>query len=106
MTGENITWSENVLQDLGFEDWEEMTTKVQLAVAINRIVKGRHLTQSEAAELLGTTQPKMSKLQHYRLDGFSVEKLFTFLTSLDRDVEIRIRKRPRSRQEARVAVVA
>jgi len=42
----------------------------------------------------------------YRLDGFSVERLMTFLTALDRDVEMTIKKKPRSRPTGRVLVNA
>jgi len=37
------------------------------------------------------------------LDGFSIE-LLHFLNALDRDVEIVIRKKPRSRKTARIVV--
>ena len=60
----------------------------------------------EAAERLGINQPKVSALRNYKLDGFSVERLMTFLTALDRDVEIIIRRKPRSRTAARISVVA
>jgi predicted XRE-type DNA-binding protein len=55
---------------------------------------------------LGLNQPKVSALRNYKLDGFSVERLMTLLTALDRDVEIVIRKKPRSRGVARISVVA
>ena len=48
----------------------------------------------------------MSALAHYKLEGFSVERLMSFLAALDRDVEIVIRKKPRSRPAARIRVVA
>jgi predicted XRE-type DNA-binding protein len=66
----------------------------------------RHLTQAAAAELLGISQPKVSALVNYKLDGFSVERLMTFLTALDRDIEIVVRKKPRSRRAARISVIA
>jgi predicted XRE-type DNA-binding protein len=51
------------------------------------VARGR-LTQAAAAEKLCINQPKVSALANYRLDGFSVERLMTFLTALDQDVEI------------------
>ena len=48
----------------------------------------------------------MSALRHYKLSGFSVERLMNLLTALDQDVEIVIRKKPRSRKVARISVVA
>jgi hypothetical protein len=38
------------------------------------------------------------RLSNYRLDGFSVERLMNFLIALDRDVDIIIRRLPRSRK--------
>ena len=37
---------------------------------------------------------------------FSTERLFRFLTALDQDVEIVIKRKPRSRRHARVSVIA
>jgi hypothetical protein len=42
----------------------------------------------------------------YKLDGFSVERLMTFLTALDQDVAIVIKKKPRSWTAGRISVVA
>jgi predicted XRE-type DNA-binding protein len=94
---EVIASSGNVFADLGLPDAEERQTKVMLAVAINQLLQRRRLSQSKAGKQLGINQPKVSALLNYRLAGFSVERLMHFLTALDRDVEIVIRKKPRSR---------
>ena len=96
----------NVFADLGYPDAEERQTKLRLAHALNQIIERRHFTQAEAARALGVNQPKVSSLFRYKLDGFSVERLMTFLTALDRDVEIVIKKKPRSRSAARISVIA
>jgi predicted XRE-type DNA-binding protein len=96
----------NVFADLGFPDAEERQTKLRLAYAINGVIERQRLTQAAAADKLGVNQPKVSALAHYKLDGFSVERLMTFLTALDQDVEIVIRKKPRSRTSARISVTA
>lgn len=96
----------NVFADLGYPDADERQTKLRLAYALNQIIEERHLTQSAAALALGVSQPKVSALLRYKLEGFSVERLMTFLTALDRDVEIVIKKKPRSRAAARISVVA
>ncbi len=92
--------------DLGLRDAGEKQTRVRLAVAINRIIESRNLPQTEAARLLGINQPKISALVNYRLEGFSVERLMNFLNALDRDVEIVIKKRPRSKRAARIVVTS
>jgi predicted XRE-type DNA-binding protein len=96
----------NVFADLGYQDAEERQTKLRLAHAINGVIARRRLTQMGAAQKLKVNQPKVSALARYKLDGFSVERLMTFLTALDQDVEIVIRKKPRSRAAARISVVA
>jgi predicted XRE-type DNA-binding protein len=98
--------SGNVFADLGFADSSERQTKVRLAMAINDVLKRRGLSQGKAAELLGINQPKVSALSKYRLEGFSVERLMRFLTSLNQDIEIVVRNRPRSRRPGRVFVTA
>src|SRR4051794_12238607 len=97
--------SGNVFADLGCPDADERQTKLRLAHAINGVTARRRLTQGAAAERLGVNQPKVSALANYKLGGFSVEQLMTFLTALDHDVEIVIRTKPRSRKEARIMVV-
>jgi predicted XRE-type DNA-binding protein len=92
--------SGNVLVNLGLSDAAELTTKVQLAAAINQQIEARSLSQIAVAELLGVNQPKVSALQNYKLDGFSVERLMTFLTGLGSDIEIRIRKPKRASNRA------
>jgi predicted XRE-type DNA-binding protein len=96
--------SGNVFADLNLPDAEERQTKVQLAVAINRELASREWSQAEAADVLGVNQPKISALQKYRLEGFSVERLMVFLTALGNDVEISIRRR--SRGAGRISVAA
>ena len=96
--------SGSVFADLGLHDAGEKRTRVRLAVAINRIIQARHLSQTAAGRLLDINQPKISALMNYRLDGFSVERLVNFLNALDRDVEIVIRKEPRSKRAARIVV--
>jgi predicted XRE-type DNA-binding protein len=86
--------SGNVFADLGLPDAAETDTKVRLVVAINQSLAARKLTQASAAALLGVNQPKVSALKNFRIDGFSVERLMTFLTALGSDIEIRI-KTPR-----------
>lgn len=98
--------SGNVFADIGLPNAGEKQTRVRLAVAINQIIQARHLSQTEAARLLDINQPKISALVNYRLEGFSVERLMNFLNALDRDVEIVIKRKPRSKRAARILVNA
>jgi predicted XRE-type DNA-binding protein len=96
----------NVFEDLGFPNAAERQAKLRLAYALNQVLEARKLSQADAAKMLSVTQPKVSALRHYQLAGFSVERLMNLLTALDQDVEIVIRRKPRSRKAARTSVVA
>jgi predicted XRE-type DNA-binding protein len=98
--------SGNVFADLGFKDAAERKTKLQLAHAINQVLDRRRLPQVQAARELGINQPKISALQNYKLEGFSVERLMHFLTALHQDFEITIRDRARTRRSGRIVVNA
>jgi len=97
--------SGNVFADLALPDADEALVKAELARRIGRILHQRRLTQHQAATLLGLDQPKVSALLRGKLQGFSLERLLRFLTALDRDVEIVIKRKPRSRRPARLRVV-
>jgi predicted XRE-type DNA-binding protein len=83
--------SGNVFEDLGRPDAEEQKLKARLAAAINRAIESRGLRQAEAAVALGATQPDISALANYKLSGFSVGRLVTYLLCLKKDLEIAIR---------------
>ncbi len=100
-----IRSSGNVFADLGLPDAAELHTKARLCAALNRIVERQGLTQAEVASALGINQPKVSALLHYKLEGFSVERLMHFLVALGQDVEISVKSKPNSRS-ARIAVKA
>ncbi|ADL56195.1 helix-turn-helix domain-containing protein [Gallionella capsiferriformans] len=97
--------SNNVYADLGVPDAEEMWVKAQLATNIGEIIKRRKLTQVQAAELLGITQPKLSGLLRGQFRGISEAKLLECLTRLGRDIQIVVKSAPRSRTEGHVSVV-
>jgi len=96
----------NVFADLGFKNADELQAKAELARQIYTILKSRNLTQREAAKVLGIAQPDVSALMKGRHTGFSLARLMNLLGRLDRDVEIVIRRKPRSRQASRLQVRA
>ena len=97
--------STNVYADLGLDNAEEMMIKAQLATKIGTIIKQRKLTQVQAAELLGITQPKLSGLLRGQFRGISESKMLECLTHLGRDIEIVVKSTPRSRVEGHVKVI-
>ena len=98
--------SGNVFADLDLPDAEELNAKAQIAYRICRILEERKLTQKEAAALLGIDQPKISSLRRGRLEGFSTDRLFRFLTALDRSIEIVIKPKENPKTPATIRVFA
>ena len=84
--------SGNVFADIGLPNPEERQLKARLARLVNSSISARGWTQQHAAEVLGTTQPKVSDLSRGRLKNFSVERLMTFLTLLKHRVAITVSK--------------
>jgi len=97
--------STNVYVDLGLENAEEMLVKAQLATKVGEIIKRRKLTQVQAAELLGMTQPKLSNLLRGQFRGISEAKMLECLTRLGRNVEIVVKPAGRSQSTGHVSVV-
>lgn len=96
--------SGNVFADLELPHADEEAAKMELAFEVRRIIEERGLTQEAAAALIGVDQPKVSAVVRYRLDGFSMERLYRFLNALGRDIEIVVKPKPKSRKEARLTV--
>jgi predicted XRE-type DNA-binding protein len=94
--------SGNVFADLGLHDADELLAKAELARTIRGLIEQQKLTQTHAARLLGTTQPKVSDLFRGRLEGFSMERLYRFLNALGQDVQIVVRPKPRCRERATI----
>src|SRR5260221_3455758 len=97
--------SGNVFLDLGLPNPEERLAKAGLAVRIAGVIRARRLTQASPARILKVYQPKISRLLHGQLSGFSTERLMQFLTLLGRDVEIVMNRAPLPRRTRGVSVV-
>ena len=94
----------SVYEDLKYANADEMLIKAKLVTEIADELKSRHLTQTEASELLGFSQPKLSNLLRGQFRGVSEKKLMECLTKLGRDIEIVVRPAPRSRREGKISV--
>ena len=97
--------STNVYADLEFPDSEQMLLKAQLAEKISQIIQRRHLTQTEAASILGIPQSKLSFILRGQFRGVSELKMLECLNRLGRDVQIVIKKAPRTKVQGRISVL-
>lgn len=73
--------SNNVFADLGFdpEEAEHLRIRADLMVELSKLIQDRGLTQTEAAEILGVTQPRISDLTRGKIDRFSIDTLVAML---------------------------
>ena len=102
---QNITESSgNVFADLGLENAEELHAKGMLALTILGIIDDRQLTQSEAAEFLGTDQSHISRLKRGHIEGFTFDRLLNWLTKFDRNIQLSIKPKPKHQEKACIQV--
>lgn len=57
----------------------ELQTRSDLMIAIRDIINARQWSQSQAAQHMGLTQPRVSDLVNGHLEKFSIDKLMTCL---------------------------
>lgn len=85
----------NVFGDFGFgsEEAANLNVRAMLMVELEKFIRGKGLTQKQAAERFGVTQPRISDLMRGKIDLFSVDSLITMLTHAGLKVDVRV-KRP------------
>lgn len=93
----------SVYAHLGYKNHKEMSTKADLVIEIDKAIKKKKLTQTNAAEILHISQPKLSELLSGCFKGYSVERLMNFLNKLGQNVDIVVTSTPDNR-EASVSV--
>lgn len=98
--------STNVYADLGIPNADEMQVKAQLASQIGEVIKVRKWKQDQAAEVLGMSQSKVSKMLRGQFRDISETKMLECLTRLGLDVQIVIGADSYPTTPGRVSVVA
>ena len=76
--------SGNVFLDLGFDEAEAqvLAMRTELMVRLDRHLATQGWTQAEAAQRLGVSQPRISKLKKGAWQEFSLDMLLTFAARL------------------------
>lgn len=69
----------------------DQTTKVLLARKLNELIEHLGMNQSEAAKIIGMTQPKVSQVRRCQLQNISLERLMQALVALGQRIEIVVR---------------
>jgi predicted XRE-type DNA-binding protein len=68
-----------------------MKARSTLMMELSSYIEGHGLTQAQAADLLGVTQPRVSDLVRGKIDLFSLDTLFDKATSAGMRVGLNIR---------------
>jgi predicted XRE-type DNA-binding protein len=87
-----IESSGNVFADLGFDPAEAaiLQMRAKLMNDLREFIASRGLTQTEAAELLGVTQSRVSDLTRGKWEKFSLEMLITLEARAGRKVTLEL----------------
>ncbi len=78
----------NVFADLGVPNSETHLLKAELVARLQTVIRSQDLAQARVAELLGVSQPDVSRILAGRFRDISVERLVNFLTRLGCAVDI------------------
>lgn len=80
--------SGNVFADLLVADSETHLLKAQLVARLQEVIRANKVTQARTAELIGVSQPDVSRILRGQFRDVSVERLVLFLTRLGCTVDI------------------
>lgn len=85
----------SVFDDLGFDAAEAANLKIRAALmqAVEEELDKKNMTQSQAAKLLGVSQPRISDLRRGKLHLFTIDALVNMLTKLGKPVSLVIDNR-------------
>lgn len=86
----------NVFADLKLPDANAHMLKAQIVAELYRLVQAHKLTQARAGDLMGISQPEVSRLFKGHFREYSIDRLITFLTAFNQDVVISVQPRASS----------
>jgi predicted XRE-type DNA-binding protein len=86
--------SGNVFRDFDSQNADAAQLRAILAAQILRALDERHLTVRKAESLTGIAAADFSRIRRARLDRFTIDRLMTILSRLDRKVEVTVTVRP------------
>ena len=86
--------STDVFRDLGFdpEAAENLRIRAALMVELAEHIRRSGMTQNEAADALGVTQPRISDLVRGKIEVFSIDTLIAMLSRAGIKMSMRVGK--------------
>ena len=91
-----IQGSDNVFEDLGFDEVEAANLKIRadLMIDLREYIRARGWIQAEAADFFSETQPRISNLLKGEISRFSIDKLINMLARAG--LQVRLETKPRA----------
>jgi predicted XRE-type DNA-binding protein len=82
----------NIFIDLGFDpaEAEVMKLRAEVMIRMKERLKETGWTQAEAAQRLGVTQPRISRLMKGKVEDFSLDMLLTLSARAGLRTELRL----------------
>lgn len=89
--------SGDVFRDLGFDSDEAAHLRIRatLMARVRKLIDDRGLTQAQAAQLFGVSQPRISDLVRGKIDLFSIDGLVDMLARARCRVSLIVREERR-----------
>ena len=86
--------SGNVFRDMGFPEGEaqNLLLRTDLMIKIEQLIKKSGLIQSEAAKVLGITQPRINDLLKGRIEKFSLDALVNMVARAGMEIKMTVKK--------------
>jgi predicted XRE-type DNA-binding protein len=81
-----------VFEDLGFpqDEAENLRIRATLMATLRRVIDEAGITQAQAAEIFGVTQPRISDLVRGKIELFSIDALVNMLATAGHHVEVSV----------------
>jgi predicted XRE-type DNA-binding protein len=87
---ELVRGSGNVFRDFGIQNADAEQLRAILAAQIICALDERNMTVRQAESLTGIAAADFSRIRRARLDRFTIDRLMTILSRLDRKVEVTV----------------
>ena len=103
---EVVRGSGNVFRDVGHPNADVEQIKAMLAAQVIMTLDNRKLTVRAAQNITGIAAADFSRIRRVKLDRFTIDRLVTALTKLDRRVNVRLDVRKRNKTTSNQAAMS
>ena len=94
--------NENLFRTFGISSASARNLQIRstLMIELAKFIEDRGMTQVQAADYFGVSQPYISDLMNGRIDRVSIDKLVTMLDRAGQSVTVKVGSKPARRRSA------